>query len=119
MDTDLLQRHWDRAKSLLRTRWDKLTDADVAHINGNSDRLASRLVDRYGYTHPRARQEAGAFTQEFEQAGETSTEPKSGSVEREASAANPGGVQANHPPRDLSDGVRDAFGGGSVAAGDF
>jgi hypothetical protein len=80
MDADPLAKHWERARTLLRVKWERLTDADVVAIGGGTEMLAVRLAQRYGWPLDRARVEAHAFAQEFEQAGETSTEPTQASI---------------------------------------
>jgi len=133
MHADPLTNHWDRARVLITRKWDRFTDADVALINGSSDSLADRLIARYGYTRDRARTESRSFVQEFEQAGETSTEPRASALRHpaptgqrvgdgtvgEATAGDEGTVAdalepGVRPQRGLDDGIRDAFGGGSL-----
>ncbi len=46
---DYLQSKWIELKPKLRKRWAKITDADIAQINGNSDELIRTLRRRYGY----------------------------------------------------------------------
>lgn len=45
----------------IKERWGKLTDDEVARIEGNRDQLEGMLQERYGYTKERARQEVNDF----------------------------------------------------------
>ena len=49
MSWDQISSNWTLEKSRLRTRWDKLTDGDLAFISGDRDRLVDRLCERYGF----------------------------------------------------------------------
>jgi uncharacterized protein YjbJ (UPF0337 family) len=49
----------------LRSWWDRLTEADLAQIGGQKDRLVSVLQQRYGYTRERAQQEVDRRLQEY------------------------------------------------------
>ena len=46
---DTIQINWTELKSRLRKRWGKITEADLAQINGNTDELIRLLRKRYGY----------------------------------------------------------------------
>ncbi len=51
---DNLQLNWTELKSKLRKRWGKITEADLAQINGNTDELIRTLRKRYGYGQAQA-----------------------------------------------------------------
>ncbi len=46
---DYLHIRWIELKPKLRKRWVKITDDDIAQINGNTDELIRTLRRRYGY----------------------------------------------------------------------
>jgi uncharacterized protein YjbJ (UPF0337 family) len=46
---DNLQINWTELKSKLRNRWGKITEGDIAQINGNTEELIRTLRKRYGY----------------------------------------------------------------------
>jgi uncharacterized protein YjbJ (UPF0337 family) len=56
---------WERLRPQLRSWWDRLTEADLAQIGGQKDRLISMLQQRYGYPRERAQQEVDRRLQEF------------------------------------------------------
>ncbi|MCE7947881.1 MAG: CsbD family protein [Chloroflexi bacterium CFX4] len=39
---------WMQLKGEIQSRWGKLTDDEVAHINGEREKLAGRLQELYG-----------------------------------------------------------------------
>jgi uncharacterized protein YjbJ (UPF0337 family) len=63
--TDPLVGHWEDLRHQLRSWWDRLTEADLAQIGGQRDRLISLLQQRYGYTRQRAQQEVDQRLQEY------------------------------------------------------
>jgi len=44
-----LQDQWPTLKEQVKQRWDKLTAADLARLNGQPAELANLLRQRYGY----------------------------------------------------------------------
>ena len=46
---DLLQINWKKLRLKLRKRWGRITDDDMAQINGNAEELVRVLRKRYGY----------------------------------------------------------------------
>ena len=62
---DPLAGHGEDLRHQLRSWWDRLTEADLAQIGGQRDRLISVLQQRYGYTRERAQQEVDRRLQEY------------------------------------------------------
>jgi len=46
---DILLINWTELKIKLHKHWGKITDHDIAQINGNTDELVRILRKRYGY----------------------------------------------------------------------
>jgi len=46
---DILQIYWTVLKSKLRKRWGRITEDDLAQVNGDSEELIKVLRKRYGY----------------------------------------------------------------------
>ena len=42
-DADALQTSWPESRARLQRKWDRLTEGDLASIDGNSQHLVSRL----------------------------------------------------------------------------
>ena len=62
---DPLAGYWEDLRHQLRSWWDRHTEADLAQIGGQRDRLISLLQQRYGYTRERAQQEVERRLQEY------------------------------------------------------
>jgi uncharacterized protein YjbJ (UPF0337 family) len=50
MNWDQVEGNWKRWTGKIKERWGKLTDNDLAVINGRRDMLVGRLQERYGKT---------------------------------------------------------------------
>jgi uncharacterized protein YjbJ (UPF0337 family) len=48
MNNDVIADQWRRLSGVLRRRWGRLTEEDLARPNGNSAYLASLIEQRYG-----------------------------------------------------------------------
>ena len=49
-----IQGNWKQFSGLVKNQWGKLTDDDLTQINGNRERLAGKLQERYGITQAEA-----------------------------------------------------------------
>ncbi len=58
---DILEGNWNQVKGKVKEQWGKLTDDDLAVINGERDQLIGRLQERYGYDKSRAEKEVEDF----------------------------------------------------------
>ncbi len=61
MNSDQLAGKWKQMKGAVKQQWGKLTDDDLAMINGDRDKLIGRVQERYGI----AREEAQKRTDEW------------------------------------------------------
>jgi uncharacterized protein YjbJ (UPF0337 family) len=48
MNWDRIEGNWKQAKGKVKEQWGKLTDDDIAFVNGKRDQLAGRIQERYG-----------------------------------------------------------------------
>lgn len=64
---DGLLDRWDELKSSVRKHWEKLTDDDLARLNGRTDEFASLLQQRYGYARAQAVLEINNWLYEYDQ----------------------------------------------------
>ena len=48
MNEDILRGQWNQLKGSLRKQWGKLTDDDLDVIQGDTEVLVGKLVERYG-----------------------------------------------------------------------
>lgn len=61
MNNDILKGRWNQVKGEIRTKWAKLTDNDVMHIQGETEKLIGKLQERYGYKREQAEKELNDF----------------------------------------------------------
>jgi len=54
MNEDVLAGKWKQIKGSVKTAFAKLTDDDIAEVEGNGERLLGKLQERYGYTRDEA-----------------------------------------------------------------
>jgi len=55
MEWDRIQGNWKQFVGRVKELWGKLTDDDLAAINGRRDRLEGRIQERYGYAKNKPR----------------------------------------------------------------
>lgn len=48
MNWDQIQGQWKQFSGNVQAEWGKLTNDDVAVVDGNRDKLAGRIQERYG-----------------------------------------------------------------------
>jgi len=61
MNWDQVKGKWTQFTGQVREQWGKLTDDDVATINGQKDQLVGKLQERYGYAKEQAEKEVNDF----------------------------------------------------------
>jgi uncharacterized protein YjbJ (UPF0337 family) len=57
MDADRIAGDWKQVKGKVKEKWGKLTDDDLAVVNGRAEQLIGRLQERYGLAKDAARKE--------------------------------------------------------------
>ncbi|MCL7714599.1 CsbD family protein [Stenotrophomonas mori] len=61
MNKDIISGKWTQLKGKARAKWGDLTDDDFKVAEGNSEYLAGRLQERYGWAKDRAEKEVRDF----------------------------------------------------------
>lgn len=61
MNSDVLRGKWNQIKGEIKQQWGRLTDDEIAQIEGQRDELVGKIQEKYGY----AREEAEAEVDEF------------------------------------------------------
>jgi uncharacterized protein YjbJ (UPF0337 family) len=61
MNRDVLRGKWNQMRGEIRSRWGKLTDDDLTHIQGEAEKLIGKLQERYGYRREQAEKEVNDF----------------------------------------------------------
>lgn len=61
MNKDIFAGQWKQLSGKAKAAWGELTDDDLTQINGNAERLAGLIQEKYG----RTREEANREVQDF------------------------------------------------------
>jgi uncharacterized protein YjbJ (UPF0337 family) len=77
MNWDQIEGKWEQLKGQLKETWGKLTDNDIAIINGKKDQLVGRLQEKYGYNEAEATSEIAAFVKKCNNSSECGSEANS------------------------------------------
>ena len=64
MNMDQVQGKWRQWMGSAKSQWGKLTDDDWTVVEGNAERLAGIVQERYGYTKEQAQDEIDRFFEE-------------------------------------------------------
>ncbi len=66
MGNSLTGSEWLRIRTKARQQWDELSDEDIGYIDGNWDKFAEKLRERYSFTKVQAEEEIAKFIEGFE-----------------------------------------------------
>ena len=58
---DMLKGRWKQMKGEIQKQWGKLTDDELAEIEGNQEKLIGKIQEKYGYTREKARMEVDSW----------------------------------------------------------
>ena len=61
MNEDFFSGKWHQLKGKVKEKWGKLTDDDLAHINGKREQLLGSLKEKYGWDKHQAEEELKRF----------------------------------------------------------
>jgi uncharacterized protein YjbJ (UPF0337 family) len=61
MNPEMFKGRWNQMRGEIRTRWGKLTDDDIAQIEGRAEKMIGKLQERYGYKREQAEKELDEF----------------------------------------------------------
>ena len=56
---------WTQSKGAVKEQWGKLTDDDVAEVNGRREILVGKLQTRYGISRQEAEAQVGGFEAKY------------------------------------------------------
>jgi uncharacterized protein YjbJ (UPF0337 family) len=65
MNEDILKGKWKEIKGEVKEKWGKLTDDDLAQIEGKQDQLVGLLQKKYGYAKEKAQEEYEGFVTRY------------------------------------------------------
>jgi len=57
MNWDRIEGNWKQFSGKIREKWGKLTDDDLATINGKREQLEGKIQERYGYGKDQVKKE--------------------------------------------------------------
>ena len=57
MNRDTFKGQWTQLKGTIRQQWGKVTDDDIAQIQGNAEQLIGKIQEHYGRTREEAERE--------------------------------------------------------------
>ncbi|TNC05678.1 CsbD family protein [Paracoccus marcusii] len=57
MNWDIIEGKWKQLKGATKVKWSELTDDELDQIDGNKDKLAGKLQEKYGWTKDEADRE--------------------------------------------------------------
>lgn len=66
MNVEQIKGQWHQIKGAAKAQWGKLTDDDLTRVEGNAERLAGLVQERYGYAKERAQEEVDRFLREYD-----------------------------------------------------
>ena len=69
MNTDVLKGMWTQVRGEAKRQWGKLTDDDLDQAEGNAEKLAGIIQQRYGYAKEQAHEEVNRFMNRFSGTG--------------------------------------------------
>jgi uncharacterized protein YjbJ (UPF0337 family) len=61
MNEDILKGKWKEIKGEVKQKWGKLTDDDLAQVEGKEEQLLGLLQKKYGYAKEKAEEEYKGF----------------------------------------------------------
>ena len=65
MNADVLAGKWKQIQGEVKKQWGKLTDDDLAIVEGQKDKLVGLVQERYGYAREQAEREVDQFLQKY------------------------------------------------------
>ena len=65
MNADTLKGKWHEIKGAVKEEWGKLTDADLAEVEGKEEKLLGVLQQKYGHSREKAEHEYNEFITRF------------------------------------------------------
>ena len=64
MDWNRIEGDWKQARGRIKEKWGKLTDDDLAQINGQREQLEGKIQQRYGLAKDMVRQGCRCLVEE-------------------------------------------------------
>jgi uncharacterized protein YjbJ (UPF0337 family) len=68
MNEDILQGKWKQFKGEVQKKWGEMTDDELDQIEGQREKLAGKLQEKYGWTKEKADEEINNFVRDTDAA---------------------------------------------------
>ncbi|MBY8974393.1 CsbD family protein [Rhodobacteraceae bacterium NNCM2] len=68
MDWNIIEGKWTQLQGQAREQWGKLTDDELAEINGNQEQLIGKIQERYGYARDEAERRVNDWAEQVRNA---------------------------------------------------
>jgi len=65
MNEDIIKGKWQEIKGSVQQRWGKITDDDIATINGSREKLAGTIQKNYGLARDEAEKQLKDWENEY------------------------------------------------------
>ncbi len=65
MNWDVIEGKWKQSMGKVRVKWGKLTDGDVATVNGKREQLVGKIQERYGLAKDAAEKQVDEFIESY------------------------------------------------------
>ncbi|MCC7305675.1 MAG: CsbD family protein [Alphaproteobacteria bacterium] len=66
MNTDIIEGKWNEIKGAVQEKWGKLTDDDIAQIDGNRTKLLGAVQKNYGIARDEAEKQLKDWEDSFD-----------------------------------------------------
>jgi uncharacterized protein YjbJ (UPF0337 family) len=66
MEQNILEGNWKQMKGEIRKQWGRLTDDEVAQLEGSTEKLVGKLQEKYGWTKKETEKQLREFSERHE-----------------------------------------------------
>ena len=66
MEQNVLEGNWKQIKGEIRKQWGRLTDDEVAQLEGSTQKLVGKLQEKYGWTKEETEKQLREFSERHE-----------------------------------------------------
>ncbi|HMJ52948.1 MAG TPA: CsbD family protein [Polyangiaceae bacterium] len=75
MNWDTIEGQWKQFKGRAKQAWSKLTDDDLANLNGKREQLAGKIQERYGIQKQEAEKQIDEWIGKLGSSGRSDSSP--------------------------------------------
>jgi uncharacterized protein YjbJ (UPF0337 family) len=97
MNKDQFQGAWKQLAGKVKEKWGKLTDDDIARINGKREALIGLIQQKYGIAKERAEEELTRFEETVGSGASRSSSSMGSNPSNAGPSSNQGNFRSNNP----------------------